>query len=196
MLYLNQKKYPDIPYRHNTDHGGAAPEHSHISAAGCGLCCMSMIVENLTMEELPLLVCRDLSEQIGANHSVGTDLNILGKEVAERFHLTFETTDDIEQMINHLRKGGMAVANAGGDREGYIGLLSHGGHYVVVTGYDEESFAILDPSYTADKYLEEGRIGRLKDCFPFLYIDCAVLKKECENRHPSYYLFARRKETE
>ena len=49
MLYINQRKYPDMPYQHNLKHGGAPADKSNISSAGCGLCCLCMVVENMTM---------------------------------------------------------------------------------------------------------------------------------------------------
>ena len=44
MLYINQRKYPDMPYQHNLKHGGAPADKSNISSAGCGLCCLCMVV--------------------------------------------------------------------------------------------------------------------------------------------------------
>lgn len=40
MLYINQRKYPDMPYQHNLKHGGAPADKSNISrqAAACAAC--------------------------------------------------------------------------------------------------------------------------------------------------------------
>lgn len=32
MLYINQRKYPDMPYQHNLKHGGAPADKSNISS--------------------------------------------------------------------------------------------------------------------------------------------------------------------
>ena len=194
MLYLNQLDYPNMHYNHNTDAGGAPEEHSNVAKAGCGLCCVCMMVENLTQNHLPLEECLALSEQLGANRKPGTDLKILGKEVAQRCGLAFTTTDDLDILIAHLQKGGMAVANSGGDRDGYKGVFTHGGHYIAVLSYDGQDFCILDPSYKEGKFEEEGRQGKVDITHaPYLYCAAEVLKTDCANRSPAYYLFDRAK---
>ena len=194
MLYLNQLDYPAMHYNHNMDAGGAPEEHSNVAKAGCGLCCLCMMVENLTTQTLPLETCLALSEELGANRKPGTDLKILGKAIAARCGLTFATTDDVEALILHLQKGGMAVANSGGDRDGYTGVFTHGGHYIAVLSYDGQDFCILDPSYKERKFEEEGRSGKVNTTHvPYLYCNAEVLKTDCANRSPAYYLFGRTK---
>lgn len=55
----------------------------------------------------------------------------------------------------------MAVACSAGDRpeEDYIGVFSHGGHFIAVVGIEEdgEHITVLDPSLMPDKYQEDGR---------------------------------------
>ncbi len=190
MKYYNQKDYPDEPYHTNMAHGGAG-QYANIAAAGCGLCSACMIVDNMTMQDLPLLECRDLAEQIQANQDMGTDMKVLGPAVAEKYGLLYDTTSDLDVLKKHLQAGGMAIANAGGDREGYIGLLSHGGHFVTVVSVDGDTYCILDPSWTRDKYAEEGRQGKVKEHYPFIYVQGADLAQDCANREPSFYLFRR-----
>lgn len=191
MLYLNQRKYPDMPYQHNLKNGGAPPDKTNISAAGCGLCCLCMIVENMTMHHLSLEDCRQMAYDLKANQSAGTNLTILGPAVAQKFGLTYAQTDNIKEMIAHVRNGGMAVANSGGDREGYEGVFTHGGHYILVIGADETEACILDPALEPGKFDSEGRKGKVQVKEPFAYCNFQVLQKDCENRSPAYYLFAR-----
>lgn len=193
MLYLNQKDYPDVPYQHNLKHGGAPAGHANIASAGCGICCMCMIVDQLTCRDLSLTDCRDLAEDVQANLSGGCDLQILGPEVARRYELTCSFSDDIADVRACLQSGGRAVANSGGDQEGHIGLLSHGGHYVVLTAVENDRYCCLDPSWTKEKYQEEGRKGKVTEHWPFVYLRESDLQKDCASRHPSYYLFARKK---
>ena len=87
----------------------------------------------------------------------------------------------------------MAVANAGGDREGYNAVFSHGGHYIAVISVDGDTACVLDPSYKPGKYEEEGRQGKAAVAEPFVYCSLEVLRKDCENRDPSFYLFSRKK---
>ncbi len=193
MLYLNQLDFPDVPYAHNLDDGGPPPGKGTVAAAGCGPCCLCMIVENLTTGHLELMECLAMSAQLGANRKPGTDLNILGRSVAERYGLEFNVTDDDMTLTQHLQSGGMAVANAGGDREGYRGVFSHGGHYIAVIALDGDEVCVLDPSYFSGKYDEEGRRGKVRVAEPFVYCTLQVLKKDCENRSPAFYLFKRKR---
>lgn len=193
MVYLNQLEYEQIPYEHNLDNGGAPPERSNVAAAGCGPCCLCMMVDNLTVKHLDLQECLDLSVKWKANRKPGTDLKILGPVVAEKFDLDFSVTDDIQEMAEHIRRGGMAAANSGGDREGYTGVFSHGGHYIAVISVDGDEACILDPSYKKGKYEEEARQGKVRVSEPFAYCSLEVLAKDCENRSPAYYLFKRKK---
>ena len=190
MIYINQKKYPDMPYLHNAAAGGAG-ENNNIAFGGCGLCCMCMVVENMTFNQLSLEECRDLSEAVKANQELGTDLKILGPAVAEKYGMTYGKTDDIEEVKKCLAAGGQVVANSGGDREGWVGLLTHGGHYVTVVSYDKGEFCILDPSWTPEKFHEEGREGKVREAYPFIYVKEADLVKDCDNRFPPFYLFRR-----
>ena len=91
MLYLNQLNYPDIPYEHNVAAGGPPEGKGNVAAAGCGPCCLCMMVENLTTEHLDLMDCLKMSADLKANMERGTDLKILGKAVAEKFGLGYST---------------------------------------------------------------------------------------------------------
>ena len=183
MYYINQLDYPHIRYEHDLDHGGAPEEKCTAAAAACGPCCLCMVVENMTFGHLELTDCLKLSADLGANRQRGTDLKILGPVVAEKYGLTYDVTDDVEKLVEHLQHGGMAIANSGGDREGYVGVFTT----------DGKDACILDPSYKEGKYDEEGRKGKVEVHAPFVYCSLEVLKEDCSNRSPAFYLFARKR---
>ena len=133
-----------------------------------------------------------MSISLKANEKPGTDLKKLGPAVTEKFGLKFEMTNDSQELLEHLRNGGMAIANSGGDRENYEGVFTHGGHYVTVIAANGNVVCILDPSLSTDKFETEGRRGKVRIDGNFVYCDIAVLAKDCENRTPSYYLFSRK----
>ena len=194
MYYLNQLDYEHVPYEHNLSHGGPPPGKGTAAAAACGPCCLCMLVENMTMGHLELLDCLKLSAELKANMEMGTSLKILGPAVAETFGLTFETTDSLYELVEHLRRGGMAIANSGGDLEGYTGVFTHGGHYIAVLSTDGKDACILDPSYKEGKYEEEGRQGKVDaSAAPIVYFSLKVLEEDCANRSPAYYLFERKR---
>lgn len=191
MIYLNQLDYPDLYYPTNTSKGGLGPGKDNVKTAGCGLCCCCMVVENMTLEHFPLVDCLHMAMDLEANLKPGTDLKILGKAVAEKFGLVFSTTDSPEELLAHLKNGGMAIANSGGDREGYTGLFTHGGHYITVISADGDTVCVLDPSQTPDKYDTPERKGKVKVDGHFVYCSIRTLMEDCSNRQPAYYLFKR-----
>ena len=191
MIYLNQLEYPDMKYNHNMDEGGAPEGKDNVKAAGCGLCSLCMVVDQLTTKHLELADCVRLSEEKGANRKMGTNLRVLGLVVAEMYGLRYSNTNDPEEVKTCLQKGGRVVANVGGDREGYIGLFSHIGHYIVLVSIDGSEVCILDPSRKEGKFDEEGREGKVRLGDPFVYCDMAHLVQDCANRDPGFHLFTR-----
>lgn len=193
MLYLNQLKYGHIPYQHNMKNGGPPPGRANVGTSGCGPCSLCMVVENLTCGHLDLEECVRMSERLKANMELGTDLKILAPAVAEKCGLEYSFTDEKEVLADHLRRGGMAVANSSGDRDGYIGVFTHGGHYVAVNSIDGDEVCILDPSYKEGKFEEEGRKGKVLVDEPFVYCSLETLWEDCAGRSPRFYLFRRKR---
>ena len=93
-----------------------------------------------------------------------------------------------------VRTGGAAVIHVGGDREGHIGVFSHGGHYVAAISEDRDGrIVILDPSFFEGKYEEEGRKGLVEMKNRVIALcDMQVLIDDTANREPHYHLFWRK----
>lgn len=193
MKYINQLLYENMPYPTDVKNPDSPMKNGNIKRAGCGLCCLCMVVDRLTTQSLPLEECRDLSVEHKANLDPGTDLKVLSPVIAKKFGLRYESTDDIQVMIRCLQNGGCAIANVGGDRDDgkYTGVFSHGGHYITVISADEKELCILDPSLKEGKFDEDGRKGKVRIEGDFVYCDPNVLAKDTDNRSPSYYLFTR-----
>lgn len=191
MKYYNQTNYPHVPYPTLTDLPELGGVSSTVRDAGCGLCASCMVIENMTGEDFPLIECLELSLNVHANHSPGTDMTLLGPYIAERFHLNLVMTDDAELVREHLKKGFMAVACAAGDRpeEDYVGVFSHGGHYMAVVGIDAdgEHIRVLDPSQVPGKYDIEGRREKVIVNGHILHTTMTVLAEDCRYREPKYY---------
>ena len=152
-----------------------------------------MMVDRLTVEELPLLECRDLAIEHKANMDPGTDLEVLSPVIAKKFCLKYKATDDLQEMIRCVQAGGCAIANVGGDRDDgrYTGVFSHGGHFITVISADEKELCILDPSLKEGKFDESGREGKVRVNGIFAYCAPQVLDRDTDNRSPRYYLFSR-----
>lgn len=193
MLYLNQLDYEELPYPTDVEHPDSEfAVHGNVRRAGCGLCAVCMVVDRLCLSPFSLEECRDLAVSAGANREIGTDMKILAPAAAERFGLTLRMTDDTEELAQCLRSGGAAVINTGGDRDGYIGTFSSGGHYITAISEDRGEFCLLDPSWTEDKYQSEPRRGRVRQQGKLLYAPAEVLRQDTANRSPAYYLFCRK----
>ena len=189
--YVNQTRYPHVPYPTMTAIPELTRNDSTVRSAGCGLCSASMVVTNLTGTEFPLIDCLELSLAVNANHSPGTDMDRLAPYVAERFGLKLTMTDDPELLRQSLLRGGMAIANVAGDRpeDGYVGLFSHGGHYVAVVAIepDGEHITVLDPSQLPDKFREEGREGKVVENGYCLHTTLSILAEDCKFRPMECY---------
>ena len=111
MRHINQRKYSYIPYpqcmdRPNDPYG----KKGTVRSGGCGLCCACMIVDQLTTQNLSVRECTKLSMAIGANHCDGTDMHMLGPAIAEKFHLDFSKTNDLDEVLYALHNGGKVIA--------------------------------------------------------------------------------------
>ena len=198
MKYVNQKDYPHWLYVTRTTLEGAEYEKGRtttMASSGCGLCAAVMAADCLLPNStFSLEDALNLSYDTHANHKVGTDYEIFAPAFAEKVGLKLEMTDDAERVRYCLRTGGVVVVHSGGDKEGYIGVFTHGGHYVTAIAEEEDGrIAVLDPSYKVGKYEEEGRKGKVEMKYDFVALcDLQVLVEDAANRSPGFYLFWRK----
>ena len=192
MKYLNQLDYPTLPYPTDVSNPDSKFVHLFIKEAGCGLCCLAMMVDQLTNKSISLKRLISLSIKNKANLTPGTNLKIMGPVVAGLYDLEFQTTDSIKKAVKHLQNGGSVIANVGGDREGYTGVFSHGGHYILLLSASKDTVCVLDPSLKDDKFDEPERQGKVRVDAPFAYCTPGLLEIETGNRTPGFYLFSRK----
>ena len=102
-------------------------------------------------------------------------------------------TNDLESLRFCLRTGGAAVIHTSGSYDGYVGVFSIGGHYIVAINEEPDGrIAILDPSYKDGKYEIEGRLGKVEVKKQAVALcDGQVLMNEIEKRDVGFYLFWR-----
>lgn len=178
--------YPNIPYP------AKGYESATVKSAGCGPTCMSMVVENLRKVPYPVKESVRVAIACGARVSGGTDMMRLARTVAANFGLTLYTTDNAAMLAQALKNGAVAVANVGGDRSGYQGVFSDGGHYIVVRRMMPDGrLMILDPYLYDSKYTGIYRASKVQRVGNILFCQPGILDKDCENRAPRYYVFAK-----
>lgn len=184
MKYYNQNNYAHVPYP-----SPSSPKAT-VESGGCGPTCAAMIASNLTDHTVDPKAMAAYAIKIKARVSGGTDMNVLSKGISKDYGLTLAATSDENVLLKHLKAGGMAIANVGGDRSGYKGVFSNAGHYVVVAGLTSDGkLIVLDPDYYGGKFNKLHRAGKVKVSGNQCICSIAVLGKDAENRNPSYWLF-------
>jgi len=196
MKYVNQLEYSHLPYITKAKLEGAEHEHGKtttVKSSGCGLCSAVMVADRLLPNcQFELSDALELSYDTEANHKRGTDYKIYAPAFAEKLGLTYEGTKDPSRLLHCLRTGGAAVAHVTA-REGYVGLFTKRGHYIVVIGEEPDGrIAILDPSYFEGKYEEEGRQGKVEMKGVVAICDLSILVEEASEPDISFHLFWRK----
>ena len=198
MKYINQLEYPHWLYVTRAKMEGEAREKGKtttVKSSGCGLCSAVMVADRLLPNcDFDLTQAIQLSYDSESNDKAGTSSATFIPAFAEKMGFIYERTKDIDRLIYCLQTGGAAIVNSSGDREGYTGLFTHGGHYIAAIGVESDGrIAILDPSYKEGKYEEEGRKGKVEMkngvialCTP------ETLAEDCANRETPYNLFWRK----
>lgn len=184
MKYYNQYDFKNTPYPSNQ-----LPNAS-VASGGCGVCCGSMIVEALTDKAFSPDKMAQYAINAYARVDGGTDMHILGRAIAKDFGVRFSTTSDMDELIQHLDKN-LAIINVSGDRSGYTGVFSSGGHFIVGIGISDDKIIIWDPGYYWGKFDKAGRAGKVEVDYPNLYVSPEIIDLDCETRYPKYYLFSK-----
>lgn len=143
MKYISQIDYPDWLYITRTGKP-EGPERDKgktttISKSGCGLCSAIMVADRLLADSpFGLKEAIRLSYDAQANQWIGTSLAVYAPAFAEKLGFDLEMTGDPERLRYCLRTDGAAVAHTSGDREGHVGVFSHGAHYIAVVAEERD----------------------------------------------------------
>lgn len=188
---FNQHDYKNIPYNYKGE------SNATIKSAGCGVCCMCTVLSHMGID-VSVSEMAEFSVGIGARVDGGTDMRLLGIKTAEKYHLQYSISNDAQTLSEHLEHGGIAIANVGGNRDGYKGIFSDVGHYIVVTGKEKDGMLkIYDVGEYDNKYKGSmaWRMNFLRRDGKYLLCTEKTLEQDTLNRNPNYYLFGRDKMT-
>lgn len=198
MKFVCQKDYPHWIYVTRTGLVGEEFEKGKtttVASSACGLCCAVMMADQLIPNcSFELSDAIDLSYQLNANHRYGTDYTIYAPVLAEKLGLHHEVGHDIDDVQRCLQSGGKVVALMRGAHDGREGVFSHGGHYILVIGYEADGrLVILDPAYTPGRYDIPERKDKVEIKYDYLVL-CSehTLEEEKSASFPPYYLFWRK----
>ncbi|MCR5681334.1 MAG: C39 family peptidase [Clostridiales bacterium] len=157
---------------------------------GCGPLAVSMLIENMLGIPFPPEESAAFFLSCGARVAFGTNLYIASEAVAERFGLSVTNTEDPDEAYAFLASGrGMVIANTYGDRpeDGYIGVFSDSGHYILLTGAEDGRVSVLDSMYRPGRFDKPGRAGKVTMEGPLAHADFAVIASDCVHR--PFFLF-------
>lgn len=187
MKLYNQNDYPNVSYPSKSLPGAT------VKSGGCGVVCMMILLANMAGVEMSAEQAARYAMDNGARVEGGTDMTILCKCLVRDHGFTLELSNDAEKLVKHVAQKGWAVANVSGDRSGYTGVYSDGGHYVIVTGGTKEKLVVLDPAYYPGKFAKAGRSEKVQDIGGGV-TSCAaaVLADDTKTRRPAYYLLSRK----
>lgn len=188
-VFYCQLDYEHVPYLSPV----GAP-NGNLANNGCGVCTASMVAENMLGVSFPPEESAKLAKACGAREGFGTNLYIYAPVFAERFGLNVRDTEDADEALRFLQEGrGMVIANTQGDRpaDGYIGVFSNSGHYIVLAGAEGTTVRVWDPMYKegSDRFDIPGRRGKVRLDGTDAYADFSIIREDCKDR--PYFLFSK-----
>lgn len=189
-VFYCQLDYAHVPYL-----SPVGSPNGNIADNGCGVCAASMVAENLAGVPFPPEESAKLAKACGAREGYGTDLFIYSPVFAERVGLTVRTEWDAEEALKFLQEGrGMVIANTQGDRpaDGYRGVFSDSGHYVVIAAASGREAKVWDPMYRigSGRFDVPWRKDKVRLDGTDAYADISVLREDCKDR--PFFLFSRK----
>ncbi len=190
------KFYCQLDYEHVPYPSPVGAVNGNIANNGCGVCAASMVVENMLGVDFPPEEAAKLAKACGAREGYGTDLYIFSPVFAKAFGLKERNTEDPAEALRFLQeKRGMVIANVRGDRpdDGYIGVFSDGGHYVVIAEAEGTTVKVWDPMYKegSGRFDVPGRIDKVKLDGTDAYADMSVFYEDCKER--PFFLYEKEK---
>lgn len=131
----------------------------------------------------------ELSLSRGARVPGGTDMQKLSRALCDKYGLNVRA----ENRIRPLQKWEAAIINVGGDRSGYSGFYSTGGHYIVCAGMAGSGYLMLDPGWYRGKYAVSRRKGRAAELASGITVASEkLLLSETAARFPPMYVFTKK----
>ena len=154
MYYYNQLNYTGVSY----DNPNTSKKET-IDSSGCGVCSAAMVINNLAGKELYTIPqMANFSLKNKARDNSGTNMvTLLNALCKANKGFSYKATGSEDELIKHLKAGGMAVANQG---DAY-NVFSTAGHYVVAVKMVGENIEIYDPQMYYGKYDRSPRPQRI-----------------------------------
>lgn len=187
MYYYNQNNYPSVKY----DRASTSVVET-VKTSGCGVCAACIVFNNLADKELySVAKMAEFSVKKGARDNSGTNVNTLLKALCKANpSFSFTTSTSENELVEHLKKGGMAIANQG---DAY-NVFSSAGHFVVAYKMNGSNIEILDPQMYDGKYDAYKRPERIvRKTANGCIVSKSEIGKATADRNPAYFLVSVKK---
>lgn len=171
-LKYESKKYPYIYGKQGC-----------VYTSGCGLCASKTIVEGMLNYTTNTKAWRNYMLKIGARDTNGTNMSIVAKNLKKDFGINCTVTNNVDELVQHLRKGLKAVVNAGA-----ANIFSSDGHWISAVGITPKGKIICYDSYWYEgKFNTNYRKKYIKVSGRKCYISPKDLDKDAQGN--KYWLF-------
>ena len=183
-VFYCQLDYEHVAYPNPVNGRGTIADN------GCGPCSASMVAENMLGVKFPPEEAAAFGVECGGRVQFGTNFYIYAEAFAKKFGLRVRDTEDADEAKQFLaEKKGMVIANTFGDRpdDGYIGVFSNSGHYIVLAGLEGDEVKVWDPMYRPGRFDIPGRAGKVRMDGTDAYADFSIIRSDCVNR--PFFLF-------
>lgn len=127
--------------------------HATISSGGCGTCACAMVVSMLKQIILPTEIA-DMFVKDGIRVNGGTSSKAY-PYIAEKYGLTTKRTTDYNELVDCLKRGGLAIVGCG------AGLFTSGGHIICIHGIRDNNLLIYDSYLYKNKFETYSRKGKV-----------------------------------
>lgn len=185
MYYYNQNNYGSVPYPRPSD------KSATVKSGGCGVCSACMVMNNLAGKELySVRQMAEFSIKNGARDNAGTNVKTLLSALCKANpDFSYKTSNSSLDLVNHLKKGGMAICNQGD----VYNVFSTAGHFVVAYRMSGNNIEVLDPQMYSGKYDAYRRPQRIvKKTEHGCIVSVKEMVRATADRSPAYFLISKK----
>ena len=159
-----------------------------IGSSGCGPTSASMVVTAIKGTITPDQM-GDLFVEYGFRSANSGTYWSAFRWVADVFNIGYQETSDIQTALQLLENKNYVVCSVGN------GLFTTGGHFIVLTGIDNNTISIYDPYLYAGKFDTSTRRGKVEVDGNTIYCSVDNFKKYANYKGFFAYKYEEKKET-
>lgn len=158
-----------------------------IGSSGCGPTSAAMVVSSIKGNITPDTMASLFVKYGYRSANNGTYWSAY-RAVADEFDIGYTETSDIQKAIRLLQNDNYVICSVGN------GLFTTGGHYIVLVGYENNTFKIFDPYLYNGKFNTSTRRGKVEVSGNTVY--CSYSNFKTYSNYKGFFCYKRdKKET-